>query len=372
MLAWVAGATAILLTITFALDLTRRRRVLEKIGHAPMLARMISSLSLRRRVLKIALLVTALTLLIAALARPQVEGESTVRQRGIDVAVVMDFSKSMLASDVYPSRFDAMLEEVDKLIRELEADRVAPILFAGAAVHFPLTHDHEAARLLYTKITPLDLAPGSDLGEAVLVARCVLRPEVADTACTRIGGDRGGGDPLRGDNDVGPALAQEPAVVDRGRAIVLFTDGEDTAGRARHEVEQAAKLGIQVYIVAVGTPTGELIPELSPDGRTRSGWKKADDGSFVITRLDQSGLTELAKLAGGVDNHYFWLDPKSFADRADLLRELRRLKKGDLDERVMNTPKEVYQWLLFPAFLLLVIEACIGERRRRVSQLNNP
>ncbi len=366
-LAWVAVATAILLTVAFALDLTRRRRVIERIGHAPMLLRMISTLSMRRRVLKIVLRVAAITLAIAALARPQVQGESIVRQRGIDVAIVMDFSKSMLASDVYPTRFEAMLHAVDDLAGALEADRIAPVIFSGAAVHFPLTHDHETARLLYAGITPADVAPGSDLGEAILVARCILRPEVTDAACAEVGGRGSGGDPLAGEADLPEARAQEPAITDRARAVVVFTDGEDTAGRARAEVEQAVKLGIQVYLVGVGTSAGELIPELGPDGETSNGWKKAEDGSFVTTRLDQAGLTELADLAGGAEGHYFRLDPRSYANGAELLRKLQQLKKGDLDERVMRKPREVYQWLLFPAFLLLLIEACVGERRRGVS-----
>ena len=45
----------------------------------------------------------------------------------------------------------------------------------------------------------------------------------------------------------------------------------------------------------------------------------------------------------------------------------KELKKGDLDARVVKKPKEVYQWLLLPAFLFLVLEACLGERRRTVS-----
>ena len=364
---WVAGATALALTVAFALDHSRRRRALDRIGHAPMLGRMMMSLSSRRRVVKVVLLTAASTLVIAALARPQVRGESTWRQRGIDIAIVMDYSKSMLATDTYPSRFSAMLNEIELLGESLEADRVAPVVFAGAAVHFPLTHDHAAARLLYAGISPADMAPGSDLGEAFLVARCILRPDVADASCDRVGGRGHGGDPLQGESDGEGPRAQDHEVADRGRAIIVFTDGEDTEGRARFEVEQAVKLGIEVYIVAVGTPAGELIPELGADGKTRVGWKKAEDGSFVTTRLDQSGLKELAEIAGG-EGHYYWLEPKAY-EREDLIRELQSLKKGDLDQRVMRKPKEVYQWLLFPAFLLLLIEACMGERRRRVSHV---
>ena len=82
----------------------------------------------------------------------------------------------------------------------------------------------------------------------------------------------------------------------------------------------------------------------------------------MITRLDAKLLRELAQLAGG-EGHYFHLDAKHF-DTGEVVDQLRRLKRGDLDERVVHQPKEVYQWLLFPALLLLILEACVSERRR--------
>lgn len=364
--AYAAVITALALAILMALDITGRRRVLERVGHVPMLRRMTRSLSPRRRVLKAVLWISGITLVMLALAQPQVAGESSWRQRGIDIAVVMDYSKSMLARDVSPSRYQRTVDAAEQLVDGLGADRVATVIFSGAAIHFPLTHDHQAAKLLYRGISPLDLAPGSDIGEALRVARCILRPDVLqDGSCERIGGRGGGGDPLEDD----PAADAEdltrtpepPSVdADRARAIVLFTDGEDTIGQGRAEVELASELGIQIFLVGVGTTAGELIPDHDRAGR-EIGWKKHRDGSFVRSRLDQAGLKELARIAGGEDR-YFHLGPDGL-DLDALLGELHRLKKGDLDERVVRSSKPVFQLFLFPGFLLLLIESIIGERR---------
>jgi Ca-activated chloride channel family protein len=363
LLLYVAAAIVVLLAIAFALDLTRRRHALERIGHPPQLMRMMASLSLGRRVLKAVLVTAGLSLAVAALARPQIKGESSWRKRGIDVALVMDFSKSMLARDVHPSRHRRMTEEAEVLMDELTGDRIAVVLFGGAAVHFPLTHDHEAARLLFEGVTPLDLPPGSDLGEGILAARCVVRPDLLDhPGCERVGGRGQGGAPLDG-AAAAPALELSTDVgdIDRARAIVVFTDGEDTEGRAAAEIQQALELGVEVYLVGVGTTAGELIPELDASG-VETGWKKSADGkSFVTTRLEEGALKDLARAAGGED-HYFRLDARGVEG---LLRRLRKLKKGDLDERVERKPEDVYQWLLFPAFMLLLIEACLSDRRRR-------
>jgi Ca-activated chloride channel homolog len=367
----IAAAVCLVgLTLIFALEFTRRRRLLDRIGYSPMLQRMMASLSPRRRVIRAVLLTLGSTGVVVAMAHPLGPGEKRWRQRGIDIALVMDYSKSMLAKDVYPTRLERMEREVSDLTLRLKSDRIAPIVFAGAAAHFPLTHDHEAARALYGSITPADLPPGSDLGEALLVARCLLRPDVAEGACARVGGRGRGGDPLgleggwnRANPKPRPKGPQAEGSEDRARAIVLFTDGEDTEQGARAQVHEAVRLGIDVYVVGVGTVAGELVPEVDENGQV-NGWKKLPSGSFVTTRLDQAKLRELAQVAGG-EGHYFVLDSKT-RGLEGLLSRLSRLKEGNLDERVLETAEEMYQWVLFPAFLLLLIEACLAERRRKV------
>jgi Ca-activated chloride channel family protein len=356
---WAIPTVAVVLSMVFALDHVRRRRVLEKLGATAMLELMANSLSSQRRNFRAVLLVTALVLITATLARPTDTGETTWRQRGIDIVFVHDFSKSMLASDVYPNRLDRSLKEAEGLLESLAADRVATVVYAGGAVHFPLTHDHVAARLLYQGLRPSDLAPGSDLGQALRMATCILTTEAAEAGLCDLLAAGQGGDPLRGQL---PALrAETPLVGQRARAIVLFSDGEDSEGFAQEEAEIAKSLGIEVFVVGVGTDKGELVPTLDDEGKS-SGWQKDAEGAFVTTRLDGAALRSLAETAGG---HYFSLGEGRW--RGDqLLEGLKDLKRGDLDQRVLKSRKHIFERFLFPAFLLLIIEACLSERRRRV------
>jgi Ca-activated chloride channel homolog len=354
--AWLAAAAAVVIAVAFALSESYRRRQLERAGESLQLRRMTASLSMRRRVAKAVLVAVALPLVLLALARPQVEGDATWARRGIDVAVVMDYSIAMLAGDVYPSRVARMEREVEDLLERLEADRVAVVPFAGAAAHVPLTHDHQAAMQVFRGLSPRDMPPGSDLGEGLRVARCLLRPDLLDApGCGRLGGRGGAG-------EAGPAVARAAQPVERGRAIVLYTDGEDTGGRARQELEHALDLGIEVYLIGVGTTAGELIPQRDSAGG--QSWMRTPDGeSFVVARLDDAALRELAQLAGG-EGHYIRLDPAQLGGR-EVLERLRRLQRGDLGDTTLARPEEVYAWFLLPALLLLLLEAGMSERRRR-------
>jgi len=352
-----AGVIVVVLAIAYALDFTRRRRLLEKIGHAPQLMRMAQSVSMGRRRVKAVLLVLAVALVALALSRPQTAGERVWRQRGIDLAVVIDFSKSMLARDVYPSRIERSKLEADALIDKFAGDRLGLVAFGGEAVRYPLTTDHEAAKILYHGLDPRDMAPGSDVGEAVRTARCLLLPDRVDADCGHMRSE----DPEA--TAVRPRTGGEADLGDRGQAIVVLTDGEDTEGAAKAEVERAKQLGIEVFFVGVGTRAGARIPEYNRSGEL-TGWKLGADGqSYHTSRLDDAALKELA-LAGGGEDHYFHADPRRRGAEG-LVKALGKLKEGNLEERTATVPSEAYLFLLFPAFLLLVIEACVSDRRRQ-------
>jgi Ca-activated chloride channel family protein len=225
----IAGGIVVALAFAYALDFTRRRRLMEKIGHAPQLARMAASVSENKRITKAVLIVAGIALLAVAIAGPRFRGSPIWKERGIDVAVVLDYSKSMLARDVYPSRFERTRYVADALLDKFAGNRVAIVAFAGGAVHYPLTTDYEAAKILYHGLDPRDLPPGSDLGEAVAMARCLLQPGVGDDPdCLRIRG---------------PAaeVKRQPDNAERARAMVIFTDGEDTEGHAAAQVEKAPR-----------------------------------------------------------------------------------------------------------------------------------
>jgi Ca-activated chloride channel family protein len=271
------------------------------------------------------------------------------------VVLAIDFSKSMLAADVYPTRIELAKIDADRVLDKFYGDRVGLVAFGGEAIHYPLTTDHEAAKKLYERLDPRDMAPGTDIGEAVRTARCLLRYDVPDSDCAYMRSEHGGA-PLEAE------ARPKTEAIDRGRAIVIFTDGEDTEGHAKAEIERAAKLGIEVFLIGVGTKAGARIPEYGPKGELM-GWKKAPDGNnYYTTRLDEAALKELALAAGGED-HYLYANPRGF-NVEGIVKALARLKEGNLEERTESIPSEAYHWFLFPAFLALVVEACLSDRRR--------
>ncbi|MCA1665517.1 MAG: BatA domain-containing protein, partial [Myxococcales bacterium] len=101
------------LVVAYSLDGQRRRRLLERIGHHQMIARMTATFSPARRRWRAVLSVAGVALLVLALARPQIPGRAKLTEsRGLDLVVALDFSKSMLARDIYPTRLDRAKAEL--------------------------------------------------------------------------------------------------------------------------------------------------------------------------------------------------------------------------------------------------------------------
>ena len=178
-----------LLVVAYALDGQRRRRLLEHIGHLPMIARMTASFSPARRRWRAVLQVSGIAFVIVALARPQIPGRAKLTEsRGLDLVVALDFSKSMLARDVYPTRLERAKAELARFIDTLHGDRVGLVAFAGETMSYPLTVDYEAAK------GPIRaaLASGNSVDEAAIANRLVgaLRSQYRAVAELARTGDR--------------------------------------------------------------------------------------------------------------------------------------------------------------------------------------
>jgi Ca-activated chloride channel family protein len=139
----------VLLVATFAgalvLASIRRGRATLAFGEAALVHKLESFDAAGRRALKGVLLVVALTSAFLALARPQWgRGAKLVPATNLDVVIVLDYSKSMYARDVTPSRIARAKAEVSKLVRDLPGARFAAVAFAGEPMSFPLTSDSAA------------------------------------------------------------------------------------------------------------------------------------------------------------------------------------------------------------------------------------
>jgi Ca-activated chloride channel family protein len=345
-------------------------------------SKVIASASPGRRITKDVLAGAAAALIALAAARPQIAGTRQVELHGLDLVVAVDVSKSMLVDDVGPtreitarhlesSRLARARELARAVIDELPGDRIAPVVFAAAAAHFPLTEDHVVASNFIRDLGPLDLPPGSNLAEVFRVSRCLLRPDLyEDFGCARIGRRGHGGDPLHGESlDPRPRdreRERDPEAVEqkveRGKAIVLFTDGGDSDPAALREVALAREFGIAVLLVGFGTPGGGVVHDVDEAGR-RAAPKRLPDGSTVISRRDDAGMTALAA-AGGDARRYFIAADHGEVDPLPIVEALRAVNRGLATKQIKDL-REVYQPFLFAALMLLVVEAAISTRRRR-------
>lgn len=379
-LAWLALLAPVVVVALHLYDRARRRQLTTRLGDLPIISRVMASSSPGRRAIKDGLAAAALLLLVLAVARPQLEGKRKVELRGLDLVVAMDVSKSMLVDDVGPtarmvrtkkptSRLERARELATYVIDELPGDRIGPVVFAGAASHFPLTEDHEVAVRFLSDLGPGDLPQGSNLGEVLRVSRCLLRPDLYDDlGCARIGRRGHGGDPLRGeslDPDV-PGAEDEvlEMKVERGKAILIFTDGGDPDAETLREVANARELGIAVFFVGVGTEAGGLVYEVDPfSGKRTTSPKRMPDGSPVISKREDAGMQALAE-AGGDPRRFLLASERGEVDPMPIVDALRAVNRG-LATKKINEMRDVFEPFLFGALMLLVIEVAIGTRRRR-------
>jgi Ca-activated chloride channel family protein len=332
-LLWLLLAVPIA-ALAFAGSFRRRRRLLARLGQAEMIRRMTAGVSVRRKILRASFLVAVLALMAAALARPQAGGRAKLtRQRGLDLVVALDFSKSMLAKDVYPSRLERAKRELERLMDHLAGDRVGLVAFAGETLTYPPTTDYAAVKLFWRDMSPWDMpVGGTALGRALRAGTEVL---------TRLRSGAGAAD---ADN--------------RSQVILLLTDGEDTESEPLEAAEEASKVGIKVFTIGIGSRSGELIPEFDEHGGV-TGYVKDADGKYVTSRLGEEMLMRIAQKTGG---EYFHADPRQFGVE-QVEAGLAGLKRSENEARVVKEYDDIYEILLLPAFLLLVAEACMSDRR---------
>jgi Ca-activated chloride channel family protein len=315
-----------------------RRRLLARLGQVEMIRRMTAGVSLRRKVFRAALIVTSLTLMALSLARPQAGGRAKLtRQRGMDLVVALDFSKSMLAKDVYPSRLERAKRELERLMDHLAGDRVGLVAFAGETLNYPPTTDYSAVKLFWRDLSPWDMpVGGTALGRALRAGTEIL---------TR----------LRNTSGDGGATAEGNG---RSQVILLLTDGEDTESEPMEAADDASKVGIKVFTVGIGSRSGELIPEFDERGEV-TGYVKDADGKYVTSRLGEDTLVKIAQKTGG---EYFHADVRQFGVE-QVEAALAGLKRTENEARVVKEYDDIYEIPLLPAFLLLVAEACMSDRR---------
>lgn len=244
--------------------------------------------------------------------------------RGIDMAIALDASLSMMAPDDRPSRMERMKQEVRRLRAMSRADRVALIAFAGRSyILTPLTSDDGAIELFLDNLDPSVVGQaGSSIAKAIRQGTDLL-----------LASD-GGAD----------------------RALVIMSDGE--AFEPTEDIVAAAQesgaQGVSIVTVGFGTEAGSTIPVREGNVMKE---KRDTDGKVVVTKYQPDVLRSAAEAANGT---FIAAESSDKATRIRAALRSLRTARRTVDSREDHVPR--FLWLLVPALLLLLYDTWAMQR----------
>ncbi|MEW6746410.1 MAG: VWA domain-containing protein [Planctomycetota bacterium] len=310
----------------------RRIRAALRFADQSMVLRLMPVLTGSRPWVRSALLVAALVCFGVALARPRwgVYFE-TISQRGADVMVLLDVSRSMLARDVTPNRLERAKSDIRDLLRQFHGERVGLIAFAGKPVVVcPLTTDQGFFRFILDQVGPGSAPRG---GTAI-------------------------GDAIR------EALRAMEERRDRDQAILLITDGEDHDSFPKEAAASASERNVKIFAVGLGDPAeGERVP-VEGDGGTASYMKYK--GEVVWSKMEERLLQEIALTTGGA---YVPAKTQVYDLGEVYEKHLASLESGEISAEKRKRYRERFQIFLGLGLVLLLAEAVVGPYRRRTITL---
>ena len=257
-----------------------------------------------------------LALAVVALARPQWGRlEEPVFDQSREILLAIDLSRSMLSTDVKPSRLERAKLLVQSLLEKLEGERVGLAVFSGTAfLQSPLSADYEILREFLPALGPDYLPEGGTNYRALI-----------DTAIGAFGSS---------------------AAADR--FLIILSDGEATEDEWKARTGDLKKKGIRVIGLGVGTAGGSMIPDGS------GGFVKDERGAVVLSKLEPTTLQELARATDGV-----YRDASGWVDLAGLLKEtVEAGRKGKFLEKNTVRLVERFQWPLALGLWCLLVSFC--------------
>jgi Ca-activated chloride channel family protein len=303
-----------------------KRDIIKRFFSDVSFAELIENKDYRREIIRFLLFFCAGIFLVVVLARPQVGTKvETVKQTVIDVFFLLDVSNSMAAEDLKPSRIEKAKNDIEIMLKKMAGDRIGMIIFAGQSyLQFPLTLDHSIGKLILSTIDITSIPQqGTDIAGAMELA-----------------------------------IKSFSSSKNKGKAVIIFSDGENHEKGAEDAVKEAAGEGIRVFTVALGSPNGSKIPIYSGDVLT--GYKVDGAGEEVVTKVDETMLKKLASDGGG---QFFRSDDNS-EYLVKLYDEISSLEKSEFGAFKVVEFEEVFDWFLIPAIILLFAEFFIRDRRK--------
>ena len=311
----------------------RSRQLIKKTIGTRLYPFLTSSVSEKKRTLKLILRLGVIFFFVVALARPQMgQSKAQVKSEGVEIMFAVDVSESMLSEDVKPSRLEQAKAELSRLVDLMPGNKIGIVAFAGsAALVSPLTNDPAAVKMILDSLTTDSVSSqGTNFQEAIRVSKEAF--------------DRGG---VTTDDQVKVT-----------RVILIASDGEDHEPGAVDEAKKMAKDGTRIFSLAYGTEKGGAIPVRDGMGFLK-GYKKDRSGQTILTTVKGEALKALAQEGEG--SFYF----ASFGGDhvKHVIEDIGKLEKAQFETSVATQYDERFQMFLLIGIVLAILELLLGERK---------
>ncbi len=312
------------LIIIYVITQISKKRSLERFGDNHVISSLMPLVSKRRGGFKFAIILAVLLLVIISIARPQFGSKlREVKTEGVEIIIALDVSNSMLAEDIKPNRLEAAKRSISKMLDNLDNDKIGLIVFAGNAyTQVPVTTDYTATKMLLSTLsTNMVQEQGTAIGEAIELAMRSYSP----------------------DNET-------------NKALIIITDGENHEDNPVEIAKEAHEKGIVIYTIGLGDTKGTPIPLPGT-----SNYRKDNNGNVIMTKLDESMLIEIANAAEG---KYIRANNMRIGLNA-LYDEIEKLDKMEMESVVYDEYEDVFQYLIFLAIVLLLLDYVILNRKNK-------
>lgn len=310
-----------------------KRKKQRKFGDLELIKKLSPEKSVFKPILKLVLVLLALTCLVIGLVNPKIGTKlETVKREGIDIIFAVDVSKSMLAEDVAPNRLEKSKQLVSQIINSLGSDRIGIVAYSGNAFPvLPITTDYSVAKMFLQGMNPgMISSQGTSIDQAINLATTFIDKK-----------DK------------------------TNKLLIIITDGEDHSDSAKEAAEEAKKAGLKILTIGVGTEKGGTIP-LKRNGIVES-FQRDQNGEVVITKRNAEVLKAIAKSSGGG-----YVDGNSTKAVLDYVKNaLDNIQKTEFESTQMADFKSQFQWFLGFGFFLLLLDVFLLEKKTKwVKKMN--
>lgn len=258
--------------------------------------------------------------LVVTIARPRLaKPESKINSEGINIALAVDLSSSMLAQDFVPkNRLEVAKENLRRFILARGSDQIGLVAFASEAMtQVPLTTDYPVLLQAVDNLRIGQLDDGTAIGDAVATAANRLRTAPG-----------------------------------KSRVMIVMTDGQNNRGTVDPLTAARAALtyGIRIYTIGIGTRGMAPFPQVGPDGKQHLVMQKVD--------VDDTLLTKMAEMSGG--QYFRATDAETLKD---IYGQIDKLEKTKITAKAPMHYAELFRWSLGSAIVLLLLEMAVAAVR---------